>query len=57
MQLDGKTVLLVEVPEESGWYAYDWEKPKFYLCRGASTIPARLSEIANRFGQWPASLF
>lgn len=57
VQVDGKTVLLVEVPSGTGWYAYNREKPQFYLRRGASSIPARLTEIANGFGQPSASLF
>jgi Schlafen, AlbA_2 len=51
VQVDGTTVLLVEVPARNGWYAYNREKPEFYLRRGASTVPARLTEIANGFGQ------
>ncbi|WP_157746488.1 AlbA family DNA-binding domain-containing protein [Micromonospora inositola] len=49
--LDGKTVLLVEVAPGGRWHAYNREKPEFYLRRGASTVPARLREIAVRFGQ------
>jgi hypothetical protein len=46
--LDGKTVLLVEVPAGGGWYVYGREKPEFYLRRGANTVPARLPEITSR---------
>ncbi|WBB91500.1 ATP-binding protein [Verrucosispora sp. WMMC514] len=49
--VDGKTVLLVEVPARSGWHAYNREKPEFYLRRGANTVPARLTEITSRFVQ------
>ncbi|MBP1782773.1 hypothetical protein J3R08_002623 [Micromonospora sp. HB375] len=49
--LDGKTVLLVEVSAGGRWYAYNPKRPEFYLRRGASTVPARLQEIAVGFGQ------
>ncbi|MFG2050762.1 helix-turn-helix domain-containing protein [Micromonospora sp. NPDC048935] len=35
--VDGKTVLLVEVPGGTGWHAYNREKPEFYL-RTAGTM-------------------
>ncbi|NMO51441.1 ATP-binding protein [Actinoplanes sp. TBRC 11911] len=54
--IDGKTVLVIEVRAGAGWYAYNREKPEFYLRRGASTMPARLAEIAGGFGQ-PAGPF
>lgn len=57
VHVDGKTVLLVEVAAGSGWYAYNREKPEFYLRRGASTVPARLTEIANGFGQQQPAFF
>lgn len=49
-QVDGKTVLLVEVSGGGGWHAYSHTKPEFYLRRGASTVPARVHEIAVGFG-------
>lgn len=49
--VDGKTVLLVEIPAGGGWHAYNREKPEFYLRRGANTVPARLTEITSRFVQ------
>ena len=45
-QLDGKTLLLVEVPGEGRWHAVNFTKPEFYVRRGGSTMPARLEEIA-----------
>lgn len=47
----GKTVLLVEVVGGGRWYAVNPAKPEFYVRRGASTVPARLDEIASGFGQ------
>jgi len=55
--VEGKTVLLIEVPAGGGWYVYGREKPEFYLRRGANTVPARLPEITRRFVPQPASLF
>ncbi|OON27147.1 hypothetical protein BSA16_33575 [Micromonospora sp. Rc5] len=54
VSLDGKNVLLVEVSAGGRWYAYNPKRPEFYLRRGASTVPARLQEIAVGFGQPPA---
>lgn len=50
-QLDGKTLLLVEVAAGGRWYALNPAKPEFYVRRGASTVPARIDEIAAGFGQ------
>jgi hypothetical protein len=47
----GKMVLLVEVRAGGRWYALNPAKPEFYVRRGASTVPARLDEIASGFGQ------
>jgi predicted HTH transcriptional regulator len=47
----GKMVLLVEVKAGGRWYALNPAKPEFYVRRGASTVPARLDEIASGFGQ------
>jgi hypothetical protein len=49
--LGGKTVLLVEVSAGGRWYAYNPKRPEFYLRRGASTVPARMREIAVGFGR------
>jgi hypothetical protein len=49
-RIDGKTVLLVEVTGGGRWYAFGPAKPEFYLRRGASTVPARVHEIAIGFG-------
>ncbi|MGH3517878.1 MAG: AlbA family DNA-binding domain-containing protein [Haloechinothrix sp.] len=48
-QVDGKTVLLVEVTAGGRWFALNPDKPEFHLRRGASTMPARLGEIAAGF--------
>lgn len=50
-ELDGKVLLLVEVVSGGRWYALDPAKPGFYVRRGASTVPARMAEIAAGFGQ------
>jgi hypothetical protein len=50
-ELDGKTLLLVEVASGGRWYALNPVKPEFYVRRGASTVPARMAEIAAGFGQ------
>jgi predicted HTH transcriptional regulator len=50
VELHGKTILLVEVTPGRRWCAYYTKKPEFYLRRGASTVPARLPEIAVGFG-------
>lgn len=50
-ELDGKTLLLVEVAAGGRWYALNPAKPEFYVRRGASTVPARLGEIAAGFSQ------
>jgi hypothetical protein len=47
----GKMVLLVEIRAGGRWYAINPAKPEFYVRRGASTVPARLEEIASGFGQ------
>lgn len=52
-ELDGKTLLLVEVNAGGRWYALNPAKPEFYLRRGASTVPARLGEIGAGFGYQP----
>ncbi len=49
-ELDGKTLLMVEVSSGGKWYALNPTKPEFYVRRGASTPPARLHEIASGFG-------
>lgn len=49
-QVDGKVVLLIEVEGTGRWHGYDRVKPEFYLRRGASTVPARISEIEHGFG-------
>ncbi len=56
-ELDGKTVLLVEVAAGGRWHALNPAKPEFYLRRGASTVPARIDEIAAGFGQNQAQPF
>ncbi|MFI1989097.1 helix-turn-helix domain-containing protein [Actinoplanes sp. NPDC020271] len=57
VQVEGKTVLLVEVPAGGGWHVYSREKPEFYLRRGANTVPARLPEITSRYVPQPTALF
>jgi hypothetical protein len=52
----GKTVLLVEVTGGGRWYAVNPAKPEFYVRRGASTVPARMDEIASKFGQQQRAL-
>ena len=47
----GKMVLLVEVSAGGRWYAVNHVRPEFYVRRGASTVPARMDEIASGFGQ------
>jgi hypothetical protein len=54
-ELDGKTLLLAEVSAGGRWYAVNPAKPEFYVRRGASTVPARLEEIAAGFTPHPAS--
>lgn len=49
-ELAGRTLLLVEVTGGGRWYAVNPSKPEFYVRRGASTMPARLEEIAGGFG-------
>lgn len=49
-QVDGKTVLLIEVEGTGRWHGYDRVKPEFYLRRGGSTVPARFGEIEHGFG-------
>jgi hypothetical protein len=49
-EVDGKTLLLVEVAAGARWYALNLGRPEFYVRRGASTVPARLDEIATGFG-------
>ncbi|HEX5493462.1 MAG TPA: ATP-binding protein [Mycobacteriales bacterium] len=46
----GKMMLLVEVSAGGRWYAVNPVKPEFYVRRGASTVPARMDEIATGFG-------
>jgi hypothetical protein len=55
VEVDGKTVLLVEVSAGNGWYAVNPAKPEFYLRRGGSTVPARVDEIAIGFGYQQAA--
>lgn len=55
-ELNGKTVLLVEVTAGGRWYAVNPAKPEFYVRRGASTVPARMDEIASGFSQQPGRL-
>jgi hypothetical protein len=50
VELDGKTLLVVEVSAGGRWHALNPLKPEFYVRRGASTPPARLHEIASGFG-------
>jgi hypothetical protein len=56
VQADGKTLLLVEVAAGGRLYALHPAKPEFYVRRGASTVPARLGEIAAGFGSSAAAL-
>jgi predicted HTH transcriptional regulator len=51
VQWRDKMVLLVEVSAGGRWYAVNPVKPEFYVRRGASTVPARVDEIAAGFGQ------
>jgi predicted HTH transcriptional regulator len=48
-ELDGHLLLLAEVSPGNRWYAYNPAKPEFYVRRGASTVPARMDEIATGF--------
>jgi hypothetical protein len=48
-ELDGKTLLLAEVSGGGRWYAVGPARPEFYVRRGASTVPARMDEIAAGF--------
>ncbi|WP_439427704.1 AlbA family DNA-binding domain-containing protein [Micromonospora sp. LA-10] len=50
-EMNGRTLLLVEVTGGGRWYALNHTKPEFYVRRGASTVPARIDEIAAGFGQ------
>jgi hypothetical protein len=48
-QLDGRTLLVLEITAGYPWYTVNPAKPEFYVRRGASTSPARKSEIAAGF--------
>ena len=50
-EMNGRTLLLVEVTGGGRWYALNHTKPEFYVRRGASTVPARFDEMASGFGQ------
>lgn len=52
----GKMVLLIEIVGGGRWYAVNPAKPEFYVRRGASTVPARLDEIASGFSQQQTGL-
>jgi hypothetical protein len=52
-ELDGHLLLLAEVGAGGRWYAYNPAKPEFYVRRGASTVPARMDEIAAGFRPQP----
>ena len=48
-ELDGHMLLMAEVTAGGRWHALNPAKPEFYVRRGASTVPARMDEIAARF--------
>ena len=50
-ELDGRMLLMAEVTAGGRWYALNPAKPEFYVRRGASTVPARVDEIAAGFSQ------
>jgi hypothetical protein len=56
-EVDGKTLLVVEVAAGGRWYAVNPLKPEFYVRRGASTAPARLNEIESGFGYQQGSRY
>lgn len=49
-EVDGKSVLVLEVPRSGRWHALNPLKPEFYVRRGASTVPARMHEIFGQAG-------
>jgi hypothetical protein len=49
-ELEGKTLLVLEVHAGGKWHVLNPLKPEFYVRRGASTPPARMHEIAAKFG-------
>jgi hypothetical protein len=49
--VDGHKLVMVEVTAGGRWYALNPARPEFYVRRGASTVPARIDEIAAGFRQ------
>ncbi|WP_433054265.1 AlbA family DNA-binding domain-containing protein [Dactylosporangium sp. CS-033363] len=47
---EGRHVLAIEVVADTQWHACGLQEPRFYVRRGASTMPATLPEIAMGFG-------
>lgn len=47
---EGRHVLAIEVVGRPQWHAFNPTEPKFYVRRGATTLPAKLPEIAQGFG-------
>lgn len=48
-ELDGRTLLSVDIAGAGRWHAVNPQRPEFYVRRGASTVPARLGDIAAGF--------